>query len=196
MIFPAPPPALAVPAVTVDTATLMRAELRARLEKRLVEIEADLAKPTPTVSVRNLPNGALTALVLNKEPARAEALLRRLFALQDRQTDSPTFGEVPWQMNRPEIDDKNANWTDIAANYFADRRSYAGPHSRDYDFVGGGGGGTGYYLALAGLPEDGKSNMLDFEKVYPLVNTAPGGYVPDPKILALARAPARIVRSR
>ena len=301
------------------------AYLPAQLDEYLTRFEVGLTRPGASPSVRNLPNGALTVLVLGKDPARAQALLRRLFAAQDMNPGSPSFGSVPWLLNDTSINDPNADefssqaiapildlygdklspafkaemtphiraffvalkrrqmrtpaytniflmravnmllmgeaigdmgataqgyrwldewtaytaatgihefdsptytavdlnslylgyrlarrpgareqfkaaldlfWADCAANYFAGRGGLSGPHSRDYDFVGGWGGGMGYYYAANGLPDDGTSNMLDFERVYPVLNTQPGNYRPDARLLALARLPERVIRSR
>lgn len=301
------------------------ASLRPVLEKQLADLEATLRRPKPVVTTRELSNGALAALLLVKEPARAEALLRVLFSVQDQDPTSPKLGEIPWRTNDPTVNDPNAMmfcaqalgpiligygeqlsevfrremttairylfaalkqrnfrtpaytniflmravstilmgeavhdtemadygytqfddwlrytrtvgisefnsptytavdlnvltvgyryaarpgardrfravldffWADIAANYFAGRGSYAGPHARDYDFIGGWGGGMGYYFQTVGLKDDGTANMIGFEKVYPLLNAQPGGYHPPDALLALTRNPTRIVRSR
>jgi hypothetical protein len=90
-----------------DPATRMD-YLRPVLAKKLTQLDANLAKPVPTPSVRDLPNAALTALVLGDDPAKAEGYLNDLFAVQNMDTASPDYGSVPWQENKPGVVDANA----------------------------------------------------------------------------------------
>lgn len=84
------------------------AEVRAELARMVAGLDRQLARPSPTPSVRDLPNAALAKLILGQDPAQAEAILRRLVATQDNDPKSPRFGSVPWQIGHPEIVDDNA----------------------------------------------------------------------------------------
>ena len=90
----------------------------------------------------------------------------------------------------------NFFWADICAHYFAGREELAGPHSRDYDFLRGG-GGVELYLYAEGMKEYTKGlGGVDLEKVYLALNEEPGGYHPTVSLLALASTPERIVEAR
>jgi hypothetical protein len=86
-------------------------------------------------------------------------------------------------------------WADIAANSFAPRQDLSGPHSRDYDFLGGD-GGLLLNMALVGLRQELGPAKPDPEKVFLLENGLNHGYTPPAAILALARVPERVVTGR
>jgi hypothetical protein len=86
-------------------------------------------------------------------------------------------------------------WTDIAANLFPARGALTGPHSRDYDFLRGG-GSIDVYLFIEGLRRDLNTDRLDLEKAFILLNDGENGYRPSAKILSLARKMDRIVQQK
>jgi hypothetical protein len=317
LIYPLPP---AQRAARLDA-------IRAGLRRGLEDFEARLEKdPTPTT--RDLPNAALTRLLLFRDGKGAERLLRMAFAQQDMNPDSPEFGSLPWRIGHPEIVDGNAVmfsmqamgpillghadllspafkaelephlraaiaamrrrqlktpsytniflmrtvnlillgealgdkdsaeagykfldqwidytrangihefdsptyyfpcldtlgmgyryaarpgarekfracldyfWTDIAANYFPARGSLSGPHSRNYDFLRGG-GAVSLYTFVEGLRPDQNTTQLDLERVHLLEGeSATGehaGYHPSSEIVNLAGMPNRVVEQR
>jgi hypothetical protein len=78
------------------------ASFRESIARTLASLETAVSRPGSQPSIRDLPNGALTRLLLGQDPAGAERLLR--FAFEQQQPD----GTVPWQIGRPEIKDANA----------------------------------------------------------------------------------------
>ncbi len=88
-------------------------------------------------------------------------------------------------------------WQDISANYFPSaNNSISGPHSRDYNFLDGGGAvNTNCYIE--GLDTD--TNTITnpaIERIHVLVSAkAAGGYIPPASILNLSQIPARVVLS-
>jgi hypothetical protein len=83
-------------------------------------------------------------------------------------------------------------WTDIAANLFPARGALAGSHSRDYDFLRGG-GSIDVYLFIEGLRRDLNTDRLDLEKAFILLNDGEHGYRPSAKILSIAHKMDRVV---
>jgi hypothetical protein len=86
-------------------------------------------------------------------------------------------------------------WTDIAASAFAPRRSLAGAHSRDYDFVHGR-GGLDVSLWLEGIFEGGRAPGVSPDKALVLIAAGEDGYHPAAQIRALAATATRLVRQR
>jgi hypothetical protein len=87
-------------------------------------------------------------------------------------------------------------WNDIAANYFPGDQSLSGAHSRDYDFLRGG-GGLDVFTYLEGLRSKQHLHGVDMEKVYPLVNGLnKNAYHPGSSILQTALVPIREVKQR
>ncbi len=85
-------------------------------------------------------------------------------------------------------------WYDLAANYYAPRETLSGPESRVYNFLFGDDNINQMYY-LVGLRQATPSETLLSDDARIWSNAAtPGGYRPDPAILALAHAPERIVR--
>jgi hypothetical protein len=89
-------------------------------QQRIMEVRDDIGKsldglfrqvhrPNPQPSVRDLPNGALAALVCGRDVKVAQELLRLAFSYQEMDEKSPHYGSVPWQAGHPEIVDLNAD---------------------------------------------------------------------------------------
>ncbi len=95
------------PAPAVDPARVQ--VLQERVVTMLDKFDLRLAGPNADPTSRDLPYAALAKLILGRNPANAEKLLRRLFGLQDMNPESPDYGSFPWQENHPEINDKNAD---------------------------------------------------------------------------------------
>ena len=77
-----------------------------------------LAKQISTnsdISTRDLTNGALYHLERGGAPADAEALLRRLFALQNMDASSKDYGYIPWKSQDPTVHDANSIEFDMQA---------------------------------------------------------------------------------
>jgi len=86
-------------------------------------------------------------------------------------------------------------WTDISANFFAERGVLSGPHSRDYDFLLGT-GGINVVFYLEGLRNQLNPKEVDLEKVFALIGQGETGYHPSPQILAISKQPERVVQQR
>ena len=86
-------------------------------------------------------------------------------------------------------------WADIAANFYPGRGTLSGPHSRTYAFL------TGHEpielaLELEGLLAKPTAVRAGLGRIYLLLSEKQGGYRPPQPILALARLPEKVVRSR
>ena len=86
-------------------------------------------------------------------------------------------------------------WTDICSNFFPERGSLSGPHSRDYDFLFGS-GGINIALYLEGLRNKFSTKEIDLEKVFALIGQGEIGYHPSAQILSLSKKPERVVLQR
>jgi hypothetical protein len=91
-------------------------------------------------------------------------------------------------------------WTDISAHFLPGRSNgatMAGPHSRDYDFLGGTGALTDDTFVEGYQPEIARGyRSPGFEKVMIVLTLGEGGYHPAERIRALTRLPERLVQSR
>ena len=87
-------------------------------------------------------------------------------------------------------------WADLAANYFPGRETMTGPASRDYNFLFSDDNvNWAYYLAGVRATPPGNTFLSDAVRAWTSARMA-GGYRPAPELLALARVPERVVRSR
>ena len=86
-------------------------------------------------------------------------------------------------------------WADLAANYFPGRETLTGPASRDYSFLFSDDNvNWAYYLAGVRATPPGNTFLSDAVRAW--TSARMGGYRPAPELLALARVPERVVRSR
>jgi hypothetical protein len=91
-------------------------------------------------------------------------------------------------------------WADISAHFLKGRSNgggMVGPHSRDYDFLGGAGGLT-LYTFVEGYQPDIARGYLNpgLEKAMVLLTLGKGGYHPGPRLRVLASLPERVVQGR
>jgi hypothetical protein len=82
--------------------------LRSRLDPGVAALDAQLKASKPEPVTRELAAGALAHVMLYQDAARARELIEKVFIQQNIDPASPKYGDVPWQMNHPEIDDPNA----------------------------------------------------------------------------------------
>lgn len=82
--------------------------LKPRIQAGLAELEALQRAPKSDPVVRELGAAALAYLMVAQDPAKAQAALEEIFALQEMDQAKPNYGNVPWQKGHPEIDDSNA----------------------------------------------------------------------------------------
>lgn len=87
-----------------DRTQWLKDGLRPAVEKT----ERTAADATKPLTLRDLPNAALAELALGQDPARAESLVRLLFAQQDMDPASPSYGDVPWQIRGKAVSDANS----------------------------------------------------------------------------------------
>ena len=96
-------PTLDAPAAALAPAARLNA-LRQGVRASVDNLEKKLADPNIVVTTRDLSNGALSALMVDDDTQRAEMLLRRTFALQNRDPNSPNYGAFPWETARTSRD--------------------------------------------------------------------------------------------
>jgi len=89
--------------------------MEAILDKQIDRLGSQIAKDPGHVTTRDLPNGALYHMERGGSPADAEALLRRLFAIQTMDPASKDFGYIPWKINDPSVRDANSIEFDMQA---------------------------------------------------------------------------------
>ena len=74
--------------------------------------------PAGTVlSTGALSNAALAMLASGADPSKAQRLLKLVFAAQDMDVSSPTYGVIPWNYNSDQVNDPNS--TDFACQALA-----------------------------------------------------------------------------
>jgi hypothetical protein len=103
---------LAVPEINdAQTSTFASrlALVQTGLQRSLDKFRKAMAQPDPTPTERDLSNAALFILITGGDPKEAQDYLTRAFAVQNMDTASPQYGEVPWQIGHPEIVDGNAD---------------------------------------------------------------------------------------
>ena len=76
-----------------------------------------MAAPNPEPEVRHLATAGWCHLALGDNPKKGEEYLRQVLAWQIMDKASPEFGNWPWRVNHPEIND--ANSIDFAASFLA-----------------------------------------------------------------------------
>lgn len=81
-------------------------------------------------------------------------------------------------------------WSDMCASFFPANGHLSGPQSRNYNFLGDTGGLNAYYWLEGMIGGEGGGSA------YMYLGSAPEGYRPDPKILALSKVPERVIVSR
>jgi hypothetical protein len=122
--------------------------------------------------------------------------------------DSPTYTEVDleslllaYHAGAGDLARRRAHaaldhvWAHVAASWFAGRDTVAGPASRTYDFLTGG-GALSTSLYLEGLRAGPPSPAPDVSRAILLADHLAGGYRPSGKSLCLSALPAREVLSR
>lgn len=82
--------------------------LKPRVQAGLEELEALRRSPKADPVVRELGAAALASMMISQDAGRAQSLLEEIFALQNIDPAKPRYGDVPWQIGHPEIDDANA----------------------------------------------------------------------------------------
>lgn len=89
--------------------------LMAILDKAFARLNTQLSQKPDTVSTRDLTNGALYSLQRGQDAVVAETLLRKLFSVQNMDSNSPDFGNIQWTLNNPQVKDANSIEFDMQA---------------------------------------------------------------------------------
>ena len=107
---PSDPPAAAQGPPPLPTRERARrlAQIRDGVQRTVRDLDRRLAQGEAVVSIRDLPNAALFKLMAGEDPRAGEALLRRAFAAQDMDPQSPAYGALPWLLGSNEVQDENA----------------------------------------------------------------------------------------
>jgi hypothetical protein len=97
-------PALSLAASEPDA----REILTTALQKKYAPLKVMNLDPAKQPRTRDLNTGALIAIVIENDPASAEAFLRRSYATQDMDPHSHSYGQLRWVVNDTRISDFNA----------------------------------------------------------------------------------------
>jgi hypothetical protein len=82
--------------------------MRQILNKYLDRFNTQLNTDLKNVSTRDMTNAALYTLQNGGSPKTAEILIRKLFSLQNMDSNSPDFGYIPWTVDNPSVRDANS----------------------------------------------------------------------------------------
>ncbi len=85
-----------------------RQEFEGAMAGNFQKMERDLAAEPQKVSVRDVSNGALFAALAGAPQSESEALLEKVFDVQNMNPDSPDYGNLPWDMAGKGVVDANS----------------------------------------------------------------------------------------
>jgi len=94
--------------ISVDEREHRLTEMKNKLQQALDKFKKQEEKSNFQPTLRDLPNAALSILILGKNPKEAERYLHMAFHEQYMDRSDKNYGQVPWQVGHPEIKDQNA----------------------------------------------------------------------------------------